>query len=505
MHRACRTLLALAALAGSARAGTEQLTSTPGDTYVERLGPPGSGLVTLSSTGDLVPGGAGNADGSAEVYLLDLATRGIVQLTASAASSSSARITAEGRVVLASRGDLTPGGPGNADGSFESYLYSPATGTGTSSLEQLTSSAEDTFFQTYWDDGRRAFFVSKGDLTPGAPGNPDGENEVFVHDVATKTLSQLTNSPRASLIRAICAPERCGVIESAADLAPGAPGNADGSTEVFLLDLDTLAIAQVTSSAANTSYRGQDPRGRYLAFESRGDLVPGGNADGSREVFVFDRKAGTLHQATASAGDSSFRGFVPRKAIAVVESKADLVPGRNADGSTEIFTSDFAKRRIVQHTSSAGDAFFAGFANAKSGRAAVVSSADLDGSGAAVPGALQVFLQTLGKKAKRPRRVTNGAFDSFPSGFDPKGRWLAIDSRADLVPGGNADASDEVFLARAKGSPKLRQLTSSARASEFGDFSGDGRTLLVISNGDLAPAAPGNADGSVEVFRVGYR
>jgi Tol biopolymer transport system component len=504
MNRACRAVLVVAAAAATARAGTEQLTNSAGDTSVERVGPRGTGLVTLSSTGDLVPGGAGNADGSAEVYLFDIAGGGVRQLTASAAGSSSARITAEGRVVLASRGDLTPGGPGNADGSFESWLFTPPTATTPSALEQLTSSVEDTFFQTYWDDGRRAFFVSKGDLTPGAPGNLDGQNEVFVYDVATKTLSQLTNSPRASLIRAICAPERCGVIESAADLTPGVPGNADGSTEIFLLDLDTLAVEQVTASAANTGYRGQDAKGRHLAFESRGDVVAGGNTDGSREVFVYDRKSKTLHQATSSAGDSSFRGFVPKKTIAVVESKTDLVAGGNADGSTEIFTVDFVKRRTVQHTSSTSDAFFGGFANARNGRAAIVSSGDLDGGGVPI-GANQVFLQKLGKKRKHARRLTDGSFDSYPAGFDRKGRYLVIGSRSDLVPGGNADNSDEVFVARTKGKPKLRQLTSSPLASEFAGFSDDGRTILVNSSGDLAPGAPGNADGSVEVFRIGYR
>ncbi len=505
MIRACRTFVFIAAAASGALAGTEQLTNSAGDTFVERFGPPGANLIALSSTGNLVPGGAGNADGSAEVYLLDVATRGIRQLTASATDSSSARITAAGSVVLASRGDLTPGAPGNADGSFESYLFTPAAGAAPSSLEQLTSSVEDTFFQTYWDDGNRAFFVSKGNLAPGAPGNLDGQNEVFVYDVAGKSLSQLTNSPRASLIRAICAPERCGVLESAADLVPGAPGNADGSTEIFLLDLDTLAFEQITASAVNTSYRGQDANGHYFAFESKGDLVPGGNADGSREVYVYDRVAKSLHQATASAGDSSFRGFLPRKTIVVVESKADLVAGRNADGSTEIFTVDFVKRRTVQHTATAGDAFFAGFANARNGRAAIVSSAGLDGSGGAVPGTLQVFLQTLGKKAKRAKRLTNGSFDSFPEAFDAKGRYLVIGSRADLVPGGNADNSDEVFVARTKGKPKLRQLTSSPLASTLADFSDDGTTILVNSRGDLAPGAPGNSDGSLEVFRIDYR
>ena len=128
MNRACRVWIAVAfAAAASAHAGTEQLTNSAGDTSVDRIGPPATHVVALRSTGDLAPADPGNADGSSEIYFLDLIGGPIRQVTASDTSSSVARITGEGRFVVSSQGDLTPGVSGNADGSFEAWLYTPRT------------------------------------------------------------------------------------------------------------------------------------------------------------------------------------------------------------------------------------------------------------------------------------------------------------------------------------------------------------------------------------------
>ena len=303
----------LASLAATASAGRKpppvpvQITSSSGDSFVERMGPSGVAAAVIRSNGDLAPGAPGNVDGSHELYEVSFADDSLEQVTASASDSSSPRISRDGLVVVSSDGDLASENPDNADGSYEVWFWTPpSVVTPTAgSLEQITATPRDSFFQTFWDGGRKAFFASKGDLTPGLPGNADGSNEVFSYDMTAKTFAQLTDSPRDSLVRAVCPTEACAVIESTGDLAPGAPGNADGSFEVFLLALDTHVVTQITDSSADARRRGQDATARYLAVESRGDLVPGapGNADGSQEVFVYDRAKKTLTQITDSALD----------------------------------------------------------------------------------------------------------------------------------------------------------------------------------------------------------
>lgn len=502
MRRIPCVCAAVALLAAPGAAAPEQLTASGGDTSVERLGPRRSGRVALRSSGDLTPGAPGNADGSVEVYALDLATGAIRQVTASDGDSSSVTVSRRGGVVVASREDLTPGSPGNDDGNFESWLWAPPSKAAPSGLAQLTSSGGDSFFQSFWADGDRALFVSKGDLAPGAPGNADGSNEVFVVDLLSGATRQLTSGARPTVIRAICGSARCGVLESRADLTPGAPGNADGSTELFLLDLDTDAIEQVTSSDADVRYRGRDARGRLLAFTSRGDLAPGnpGNADGSEEVFVYDRSSRKLRQVTASAADSAFEAFVPRSRIVVVGSRADLVPPGNADGSRELFTYDLDADELVQHTATAGDSTLFGFASRTGALAVVESTGDLDRSGAS--GASHVFVQRVGRVGRPAVRLTAGPLAASAAGLDRRGRRLAVESRADLVAGGNPDGSVEVFTFRTRHAPRLRQMTSSPESSSFAGFTGRGGEMLVTSRGTLDPSGPGNADGSLEVFRV---
>jgi Tol biopolymer transport system component len=510
-----RALVLVVSFSAAALAAPEQLTNSAGDSTVQRIGPPSTRLIGIVSNGNLTPGLPGNTDATNEVFRLNLADKSLLQLTNSAANSSATRITAHGLFVISSNGDLTPGAPGNADGSFENWLYRPTSRT-TGTLTQMTSSTGDTFFQTFWDDGDRAFFGGRGDLTPGAPGNLDGSQEVWSYDVGTNTLTQLTNTTHDTLIRGICNPAHCAVMESSGDLVPGQ--NADGSTEIFLFDLDTPGFEQITHAATGAShYRGQDATGRFLALESTADLTPGspGNADASQEVYVYDRTAKTLTQLTNSAGTSSFSGFVPRTRLVLVGSREDLAPAAgalpgNADKSRELFTVDIGARRVVQQTASSADSFFAGFASSKSPLAAIESGGNIDGKPLQQAGTSQVFLKKIGAKPGKAKRLTDDpSRSSSVGGFDAKGRFIAIESPADLVPAsrgrlGNADHSVEVFVARTAGRSRLKQVTASAADSEFADFV-DARRVLVNSRGDLAPNAPGNTDGSREVFRVSFR
>jgi hypothetical protein len=509
----------MAAVAIGAFAAPEQLTSSTGDSSVQRIGPPSTGIVAIRSSGDLKPADPGNADGSSEVYLLRLSDRSLRQLTNSNADSSASWITDRGLVFVSSDGDLTPLAPGNADGSVESWVFRPGTRAVPGSLTQVSASSDDTSFRTFWEKGGRAYFTSQGDLTPAAPGNADGSREIYAYDPGADRLAQITSSTDDSTFRTVLERGPACVIESRGDLTPGRPGNTDGSREMYLVDLRTLAMRQVTSSPADVRYRGHDAAERFIAFECDGDLTPAdavqaGNADGSQEVFVYDRRARRLRQMTHSQGDSSFAGFVPHSKLIAIESREDLVPATldtpgNADRSREVFTVDLRNGRIAQETASLGDSTLEGFAGARNSLAAIVSDGDLDGGTAAV-GVDQVFLREIGADRGSLRRMTNGATASSFHGFDPSGRSVVIESRADLVPAGadspgNADLSREVFVARTTGRPRMYQLTASPEDSSFAGFTGDGRTFLVNSRGDFDPAGPGNADGSLEVFAFRHR
>src|SRR5262249_31142093 len=98
------------------------------------------------------------------------------------------------RIVFASDRDLTPGSPGNADGNEEIFLYDTTTGT----LTQITNTTGTTGAHpaNEWpainSAGTRIAFRSNRNLTPGSPGNADGSQEIFLYDTGTTTFTQIT-------------------------------------------------------------------------------------------------------------------------------------------------------------------------------------------------------------------------------------------------------------------------------------------------------------------------
>ncbi len=481
--------------AGAAHARPRQLTASSGDTYVARRAPNGRGPLALVSDGDLTPGAPGNADGSRETFTLDVRTGALRQLSASDRSTTPARVGAAGDVVLVGTGDLTPGAPGNADRSVETWFFDAAEGR----LEQATATASDTFFQAYFDGGRRAFFVSKGDLTPGAPGNADGRNEVFTLARDTGEFRQLTNTPQESLVRALDPLGRFALVQSRGDLTPGAPGNADASCELYLLDLATLALHQVTASTGDSVFADWSADGRHVAFTSTGDLT-GDNADGSREVFVLELPGEELRQLTASAADSDFASFGPRAHLVGIHARGDLVAGGDGDGSQEVFLADLRDGSLAQLTRSAGDSTLVGIAPRRR-FAAIVSRGDLaPGAPGNADGSEELYLVRLRGRERRVVQATDGDAAVLFAGFDRAGRYAALSTRGDPVPSLNADGSSEAFAVRVRSRPRVLQLTESDADTFAGPFLRSGRRLLLESRADLARTGPGNADGSLEVF-----
>ncbi|MCE9635159.1 MAG: hypothetical protein K8T90_05570 [Planctomycetes bacterium] len=499
------------ALAAPQKSTTVQVTRSDADTRLERFPvAPRGRWCAISGTGDLTPGQGGNASGARAVWRLGLLDGALVQATdatAAAASPTCVRATLDGDLVFASRGDLTPGAPGNADGSFEAWVYRSARATAPAAFLQMTSSAEDTFFQTFTDERSRAVLVSKADLTPGSPGNGDGSNEVFTYDVPTGALTQLTATGVPTLPRGVCIGGDCVFVESSADLDPvqsGGLGNADGSVEVFQLQLDGGQARQLTASAGASRFVGRDDFDRYAVVESRADLISGGNLDGSIEVYVVDLRDGNVRQLTRSDADSHFEAFAPRSRLAVVVSGADLAPGGDGDGSQELYVVDASTGSVGRLTRSAGDSALVEIGDDPQ-RWAVISCTgdlrpDVAGGGTGTP---DLYLLRLTPRGRKAVRITAGDAAPHVAGFGPRSLRLAIDTTADLVPGGNADGSREAYLVTPRAKPIVRQVSSSPADTRAAAASRAFPVVVLESRGDLVPGS--NTDGSTEVFLHRYR
>ncbi len=155
------------------------------------------------------------------------------------------------------------------------------------------------------------------------------------------TISQLTPEIPA---KQISIPAFGGTIiafPSNADLVPG--GNADGNFEIFLFDQTANTITQITSALSGTSVRVTiSADGTKVAFSSSANLT-GGNSDGSREIFLYDALSG-LQQVTNSTNPAQISESPSLSADAtklVLTSSDNLDPiGDNAEGNTEVFLYD---------------------------------------------------------------------------------------------------------------------------------------------------------------------
>lgn len=226
--------------------------------------------IAFVSGEELIPGG--NPARNREIFTFDLAANSFSQVTDTPGflgpnDSNLPSINADGtRISFVSTADLVPGR--NSDRLFEVFLFDAPTGVFT----QLSDTRD---FRRSEDpsisgDGTRIAFRSTEDLVPGL--NPDGSFEIFLFDTTAGVLSQLTDlstrpfrGPRGPSI--------------------SADGNcvAFASFGIFVLDLAISTLTQVTPAGFSPSISGD---GNWIAFQSAGDLVPGGNPDGSREVFL---------------------------------------------------------------------------------------------------------------------------------------------------------------------------------------------------------------------------
>jgi len=495
-------LLVTTAAAAAPKPDVVQLTNGTGSPA--SVGLNGPKFLAVSSRADLTPGAPGNADGSLELYLLDHKKGDLVQATNVADATAYVqplRWLPDGTLLVQSNKDIADGARTKALAPGDLYVVRPPAGKRPTQIAGVrpAGAVTATFsFRGVAPNGRQWFLESKSDAVPGK--NADLSFEVFVYDRKSGALRQITDGASLdSHFVGLADGNRRAVILSAADLS-GKGANVPGASALFLVDLKTGAAEQISPVGSNALFGSQiDATGRWITMTTF-VTTPGGQ---KVDVAIYDVRTKTSRHATTGGGVV----FAPGAQVALITTTEDLTPASatspgNADGSREVFTMDLKTGVVAQKTASSADTFVS-IAGAKNGGPAVVySKGDLaPGAPGNTGGVTQVFLVPYDKKPIV--QLTNGSADSFPAAA--QSGVLFLTSSADLAGGGDADGSREVFVANLKGAPKFRQLTSSAGDSFFAATAPDGRSVYVASNQDLTPGAPGNADGSQEIYRVKLR
>jgi Tol biopolymer transport system component len=228
---------------------------------------------------------------------------------------------------------------------------------GGSTLRQLTfepmGSGIDFENFDITDNGSHVVFVTREDITGG---NPTNSFNIFMAATDGSSVTQVTDNT----LGFVADPQIGGngggagfviAFYSESDLL-GNGDNAVGNRELFKIDSDGSGLAQLTMNNALPEELALSDDGMWITYHSPLDPF-GANPDNSREIFVIDINGNGHAQLTDGLADSMDPDISDDGALIAFTSRADLIPGGNADGSYEMFVANANGTGLVQITASA--------------------------------------------------------------------------------------------------------------------------------------------------------
>ncbi len=377
------------------------------------------------------------------------------------------------------------------------------------------SDGSDEGFLLNRKPSRRAGAFCLGGVNPGDPcsrqrdceGNPNADP--IVTDGACVLITQITNDPSGSGVTLDPRVNRRGDVVFAAD-ADLIGANPDGSLESLVWSRrefrrneppdPNLVITEVSDGAnvEDSTAPDGDRAARRVVFESLADLT-GQNADGNREIFVYDARLDIYTQITNTIGFENCRPVTHTGRQVVFDSDADLT-GQNADGNREIFFSKFKRGGwvIEQMTNTAAPVENRAGGVGRRGKAIAFSSnGDFPGALASqnADGNREVFELEKGVF----RQVTDTTVgENVAPDVNPRGRFVTFESTSDVENTGATLTNRRVFLFdRKKGTTTV--LSRSVFGSNFKPRVSNGRFVVWESTSNLTGSNPG-ADKVIYLF-----
>src|SRR5262249_10838293 len=110
-------------------------------------------------------------------------------------------------------------------------------------------------------------------------------------------------------------------------------GNPDGNMEIYLFDVANSALTQITNTTGTGNYPGAiSGNGSRVVFFSNRNLT-GSNSDGNSEVFLYDRTSGSITQVSNTLPPAAnYRAEISFDGNRIFWD-SDGYPAGNADGN----------------------------------------------------------------------------------------------------------------------------------------------------------------------------
>jgi Tol biopolymer transport system component len=325
-----------------------------------------------SEADNLVPG---DTNGASDVFVRNLATGAVTRVSVSAGG--------EQGNGASNGGDLSADGNHVLFGTFATNLL-PEEGASRGAIltKDLTTGAlvrvDTNAAGEAANSGTNATWASSDNNLVGltslasnlVPDDNNGAWDAFLKRLDTGEVVRLSTSSEGvegndwSMYPSVSANARLAVFQS--DASNLVPGDTNGSTDIFLKNLDTQAVMLVSTSAAGAqgdSYSAGpsiSADGTLVAFWSAAvNLVPG-DTNGVSDLFVKNVVTGGITRVSTSASGEQGDNFsewgtlsADGSRIAFWSAATNLVPGDITAWSWDVFVKDLSSGDIVRATAAA--------------------------------------------------------------------------------------------------------------------------------------------------------
>ncbi len=399
----------------------------------------GNGLFVafVSDAGNLV---SGDQNGAADVFRRN-DQAGITELVSvdtngnrANGSSSSPSISADGRYVTFSSTASNLAG-GDANGSQDVFLRDMQSGITTLVSVDAGGAVGNgsSGFPSISADGRYVVFESTASNLVG--GDANNASDIFLRDTLAGTTTLISISTGGTVGNAGSYSPILSVngryVTFSSDASNLAGGDANGSRDVFLRDTQTgtTTLVSVDSSSAQGNGASMLPAvsgdGRYVVFESDASNLTSGDTNGARDIFRRDVQSGSTVRVSVNSNAAQGQGN-------------SLYPSISADGRYVAFSSD-ATNLVDGDTNASRDVFLRDIQKGTTIRLSVDSSG-LQGNG-----------------------------NSSPSYLSANGFYAAFSSEANNLVSGDMNGVADVFAVPASGElPNVSRLVINKTGSGSG-------------------------------------
>ena len=383
-------------------------------------------------------------------------------------------ISADGRFVAFEIRPPPTWSAATATADYDVFVHDRQTGA-TERVSVATGGTEatggDSYVPVISADGRFVAFYSTA--TNLVSGDTNGVADVFVHDRQTGTTERVSVATGGaqgndqSYLPAISADGRFVAFESHANVLVG--GDTNGAYDIFVRDRQTGTTERVSVATGGTEATGGNSvapaisaDGRFVAFESAATDLVGGDTNGKTDVFVHDRQTGTTERVSvatgggqATGGNSAAAAVSADGRFVAFDSAATNLVGGDTNGTSDIFVHDrqTGTTERVSVATGGGQATGGNFNAAISadGRFVAFNSNASDLVGGDTNAASDVFVRDRQTgTTERMSVATDGSQatggDSTAPAISADGRFVAFDSAATNLVAGDTNAVDDVFV-----------------------------------------------------------